>query len=57
MSRICVLDDSPDILPIVEVLSNNYEVSLTDDYRDIADWISEDSNYFDIFILDLVLPS
>lgn len=56
--NICYLEDSGSALIIQNVLCEikSYNIRCTDDYRDVAEWITEDPDYFDILILDLNLP-
>jgi len=57
--NVCCLEDSSSVMPVFDHLTTveGYKLNITDDYRDLADWISEDRDFYDIYILDLKVPS
>lgn len=56
--NICLLEDSGSAFLIQDVLRNEgHTLYSTYDYRDIAEWITENPDYFDVLIFDLMLPT
>jgi len=56
--EICYLEDKEIASTSVKkMLSDNYNVSVTDDFRVIADWISDNPDRFGVIIMDLKVPS
>jgi CheY-like chemotaxis protein len=57
-TKICYLEDKKNVSKTIrKVLNDNYDVLVTDDFRVLADWISDDPDQFDVIIMDLKVPS
>ena len=58
-TKICYLEDREATSEAVKKMlkGDNYDVLVTDDFRVIADWISDNPDRFDVIIMDLKIPS